>query len=183
MLRLTHPKQRQWSGKMQFPKTAGGYFLAIFLTATLSSCHLAQKTGGVSRNAGKALGLRLKLDHFTIQVEVAPDANQGNPIPADFVAVMDKKLIREISKLSAKDWFERRIQIQRDFPGKVTAASWEWVPGQHGGPISIELSRDFEAAYLFANYLNPGDHRAFIDVRTPVVVNFGPDEFSLQPLK
>lgn len=158
--------------------------LALCLAALLlSSCGIAKKAESVSRGTGKAIGFRLKPEHFTIQVNVDGNANQNNPIPTDFVAVLDKGLIREVSKLTAKDWFERRIQIQRDFPGKVAVASWEWVPGQRAGPIAIDLGRNFEAGYLFANYGNPGDHRAFIDVRGPIVVNLGPDEFSLQALR
>jgi type VI secretion system protein len=120
---------------------------------------------------------------FSIQVNVSDSANQNSPIPVDFVVVRDKKLLPEVSKLAAKDWFERRMQIQRDFPNKVQVVSWEWVPGQHVGSISIAVAPDTLGAFLFANYLNGGDHRGFVDVRSPVAVTFGPEEFSVQQLK
>jgi type VI secretion system protein len=118
-----------------------------------------------------------------MQVNVADLANQNYPIPMDLVTVSDKKVIAEIGKLTAKDWFERRMQVLRDFHGKVAVASWEWVPGQHAGPISVEISPKTRVAYVFANYLNAGGHRALVDVKTPVVVNLGPEDFTIQPLK
>lgn len=124
-----------------------------------------------------------KLAKFTIEVSVSDNANQNSPIPVDFVMVSDKKLLPEVAKLSAKDWFERRVQILRDFPAKVQVASWEWVPGQHVGPISVAVASSTRGAFLFANYLNNGGHRAYVDVHSPVVATFGPEEFSLQALK
>jgi hypothetical protein len=120
---------------------------------------------------------------FSIQVVVSDAANQNSPIPVDFVMVADKKLLQEVAKLSAKDWFDRRVQVQRDFPTKVQVVSWEWVPGQHGGPIAVEVDRGTRAAFLFANYSNGGEHRAAVDPKYPVIVNLGADDFSVQRLK
>jgi type VI secretion system protein len=128
--------------------------------------------------------LKLKsYQKFTIQVNVSENANQNNPIPMDFVIVDDKKLVKEVARLSSKDWFERRTQVQRDFPGKLTVASWEWVPGQHAGPISVDINRDIKAGFLFAQYQNGGDHRAVVDVRAPIVVTCSAEDFNVQPLK
>lgn len=128
-------------------------------------------------------GSAVKDTGFTIQVVVSDSANQNSPIPVDFVMVGDKKLLQEVAKLSAKDWFERRIQVQRDFPTKVQVVSWEWVPGQHGGPIAVQIARETMAAFLFANYSNGGEHRAAVDPRTPVIVTLGTDDFSVQRLR
>lgn len=120
---------------------------------------------------------------FSIVVNVADNANQNSPIPADFVIIQDKKLALEVAKLSAKDWFDRRAQILRDFPTKAQVVSWEWVPGQHAGPIDIDVAPRTTGGYLFANYLNGGVHRGYVDVRSPVVVTLGAEEFSIQQLK
>jgi type VI secretion system protein len=120
---------------------------------------------------------------FSIQIVVAEGANQDSPIPVDFVAVGDKKLLQEVAKLSAKDWFERRVQVSRDFGERVQVVSWEWVPGEHAGPISIDVAGNTLGAFLFANYANAGDHRAVIDVRIPVVLTLAAEQFSLQQLK
>jgi hypothetical protein len=75
------------------------------------------------------------------------------------------------------------MQILRDTQGKVSVASWEWVPGQHAGPIAVAISKKTRVAYVFANYRSGGGHRALVDVRAPVVINLGPEDFSLQALR
>ena len=120
---------------------------------------------------------------FSIQVVVANGANQDSPIQMDFVAVADKNLLADVERLPAKDWFERRVQMQRDYAATIQVVSWEWVPGQHAGPISLDISSKTLAAFLFANYSNGGEHRVSVDLRTPVVVTLGLEDFSLQQLK
>ena len=152
------------------------YFVVFALITGACGC-------GVARKARVPVVSSRKTAKFTIEINVSQNANQNSPIPVDFVMVLDKKLTAEIAKLSAKDWFERRVQIQRDVPNKVQVVSWEWVPGQHVGPISIDVAPKAKAGFLFANYLNGGEHRAYVDVRIPVVATFGPEDFSVQALK
>jgi type VI secretion system protein len=151
------------------------YILGFFLIA-LVGCGLPKKAHVPV--AGSRTNTR-----FTIQVNVADGANQNSPIPVDFVMIADKKLLQEVAKLSAKDWFERRVQIQRDFGPKAQVVSWEWVPGEHSGPVAIDVPGKTIAAFLFAQYLNAGEHRAAVNVKWPVAVNLGAEEFSVQPLK
>lgn len=143
--------------------------------------------GGVGCAAAKKAKVPMvtspKAAKFSIQVNVSDTANQNSPLPVDFVLVKDKKLLPEVAKMAAKDWFERRVQIQRDFPNKVQVVSWEWVPGQHVGAISIAVDPETKGAFLFANYLNGGEHRGYVDVHAPVAATFGPEEFSVQQLK
>jgi hypothetical protein len=157
------------------------YVLRCIILAALLSGLLSCGGNKVSSKVPGAQGRASQ--KFTIQVNVADGANQNYPIPMDLVTVTDKKVIAEIGKLTAKDWFDRRMQILRDFQGKVSVASWEWVPGQHAGPISVEIVKKTRVAYIFANYINAGGHRALVDVRVPVVVNLGPEDFTIQPLK
>ena len=128
---------------------------------------------GFTKKAHVPIATSRKNTRFTIQVVVADTANQNSPIPVDFVMVEDKKLLQEVAKLSAKDWFDRRVQVQRDFAAKVQVVSWEWVPGEHGGPIDVDVAGKTLGAFLFANYGNGGEHRAAVDVNTPVIVSLG----------
>jgi hypothetical protein len=148
------------------------------LLAGLISCGGAKK---VSTSVPGAQGRAAK--KFVMQVNVAEDANENYPIAMDLVTITDKKIIADVGKLTSKDWFERRMQVIRDTQGKVSVASWEWVPGQHSGPISVDIPPKTRVAYVFAKYLNNGGHRALIDVRSSVVVNLGPEDFSLQSLR
>ena len=145
------------------------------LVLLLSGC-------GVSQKAGRTVGLRND-PRFLVHVNVANGANNNNPVAMDLVLLLDKNLVKEVAKLSAKDWFERRIQIQRDMPGKSEIVSWEWVPGQSAGPIAVAVNPATKGAFVFASYLNPGDHRAAIDVRSPVVIQLQDERFSVQAVR
>ena len=128
------------------------------------------------------MGIRKEIKFF-MQVNVSPAANNNNPIAMDFVMVLDKKLIKEVGKLAAKDWFDRRIQIQRDYPNLTEIVPWELVPGQHTGTITVDVNPKAQGAFLFAKYLNAADNRAAVDVHVPVVVNLLEEGFTVQPLK
>ena len=151
--------------------------LSGVLLAGLTSCGGAKVSSAVPGAQGRAT------QKFSMQVNVADGANQNFPIAMDLVTISDKKVIAEVGKLTSKDWFERRSQVLRDTQGKVAVASWEWVPGQHAGPISVAIAPKTRVAYIFANYINGGGHRALIDVKTPVVINLGPEDFSFQSLR
>jgi type VI secretion system protein len=138
---------------------------------------------GLPKKAHVPVAGSRKNTKFNIQVVVADAANQNSPIPVDFVMVGDKKLLQEVAKLSAKDWFDRRLQVQRDFPTKLQVVSWEWVPGEHAGPIDVDVAGNTRGAFLFANYANGGEHRAAVDVKAPAIVTLGSDDFSVQRLK
>lgn len=118
-----------------------------------------------------------------MQINVADGANDNFPIAMDLVTITDKKIIADIGKLTSNDWFERRMQVMRDAQGKISVASFEWVPGQHAGPIAVAIAPKTRVAYVFAKYMNVGSHRALIDVKAPVVINMGVEDFTLQSLR
>jgi type VI secretion system protein len=160
---------------MKFGLSRGSILVAV-LSLAIVAC-------GLSKKAHVPLVGSRTNTKFTIEVVVSESANQNSPIPVDFVMVEDKKLLAEVAKLSAKDWFDRRTQVERDFPTKIHVLSWEWVPGAHAGPIDVDISKNSLAAFLFANYTNGGEHRAAIDLSSPAIVNLGADDFSVQRLK
>ena len=149
---------------------------AVVITALLlCSC-------GVGNKAGRTIGLQND-PPFLVHINVSPAANKNNPVPMDLVLVLDKKIMEAVAKLPAKDWFERRMQIQRDAPGKTEIVSWEWVPGQSAGPIAVHVNKHTKGAFVFAGYLTPGDHRASIDVRQPVVIQLQEERMMVQAVK
>jgi len=161
-------------------------WVATICALLCSSCASVHPPPGVPKSL-KIPGLPKFGGHlkqkFTMQINVSEGANQNAPIPMDLVMILDKKAVPEVAKLSSKDWFERRVQVERDHPGKIIVASWEWAPGEHLGPISVDVDPEFRAGFLFANYLNTSDHRAVIDVRAPIVVNLLAEDFSVMALK
>lgn len=109
-----------------------------------------------------SIGLRPRL---AVAVDIAPNANQNQAIAVDLVEINDKDLAKEVGKMSAADWFQKRAQIRDDFPKpqSLSVVSWEWTPGQVVPKIEIPMRRAPRALLLFARYATPGPHRATVD--------------------
>lgn len=147
----------------------------IFACGVLPPLLLAACFPKVIRTTGKLM----------VNVKVSPQANNNNPVALDLVLVKDKKLFKELMKISAAEWFEKRNQYRLDYPKEIglSAGSWEWVPGQ---VVTIEpIPFKFKAAggLVFANYFTPGAHRAVIDAKKPVVITLGAEGISVTPEK
>src|SRR5215210_4630396 len=116
-----------------------------------------------------ACGVRVPLrpaSKLTIKVAVSPQANNNNPVALDLVLVKDKKLLKELMKLPASEWFQKRNQYRLDYPKEtgLSAGSWEWVPGQVVKIDPMTLRNKFSGGLIFANYFTEGSHRALIDI-------------------
>ena len=119
-----------------------------------------------------------KLD---VTVHISPEANQNNPIAVDLVLVSDKKLLKELTKMSAKDWFLQKHQIQLDNPKEIdlSAGSWEWAPGQAVQLDRLTVRRAIIGGVIFANYFTEGVHRAVINPRKAIVLTLGKEHLSV----
>jgi type VI secretion system protein len=147
--------------------------LPLFLALLFSGCGVRRRTAAiVAPRKG-----------FSVEIVVASGANQNNPVALDLVMVMDKNLLKQLAKTSAKDWFQQREQFQRDYPGKMEVVGWEWVPGQIAGPIKVQVPSKAVGAYLYANYFTPGDHRALVDLKTPISVSLREADLAVTQLK
>ena len=131
----------------------------------------------IAHVAPRALGQ----SKLVVKVNVSPQANNNNPLAVDLVMVKDKKLLKELQKLSAKEWFERRSQYRLDYPKEkgLSFGSWEWVPGQVVMIEPMPLKSKPAGGIIFANYFSPGTHRALIDPRKSVVVNLGAEDITV----
>lgn len=123
-----------------------------------------------------------KLD---LKVHVSPKANNNNPVAVDLVLVSNKKLLQELMKMSASEWFEKRHQVELDYPKETQlgAGRWEWVPGQQVKVDRVTVKFEVVGGVIFANYFNAGAHRAPIDPRKGILVTLGEDSLCVQSLK
>ena len=123
-----------------------------------------------------------KLD---VKVNVSPKANNNNPVAVDLVLVQDKKLLQELMKMSATEWFEKRRQVALDNPKEteLSAGRWEWVPGQEVKLDKVRVKFEVVGGIIFANYFNAGTHRAPIDPRKGIRITLGEDNLCVQSLK
>jgi type VI secretion system protein len=121
---------------------------------------------------------------YLIEVATSAKANRNSPIPVTLVAVRDPKLFEQIVKLSAKQWYEQREQMRRDFPSGTAFSEWDWefVPGQAPPPIFIEIDGQALGGILFANYRSPGDHRFRIGAAQRMRIDLLDDGFAITPL-
>lgn len=118
--------------------------------AIITACSVKQKVRS-------AFGGQLPM-----QVLVAPDANEDSPVAVDIVVVYDRKLLDELLKLPASQWFATKAQFIADHDRKIDVQGWEWVPGQKVEPISIDYRSGAKEVVVFADYHTDGAHRAVI---------------------
>ena len=115
--------------------------------------------------------LNPKVSTRAYAIRVAPGANQDSPVPLELVVVYDKRMLAEVEQLSARDWFQRRAQFERDYPNGFRSMRWEFVPGQSIALHPLELSRrGARGALVFADYLSEGDHRLRLDPYKQVII-------------
>lgn len=145
--------------------------LCVSISLLLSGCLL--------KNPAKLVRSQL-----TVAVSVVPDANANSPIAFDLVTINDKDLAKQVSQMTASEWFQKRDQIRLDFvrKGSVSIQSWEWVPGQVVPNIQISTRKTPKELVVFANYSTSGPHRAKLDPGRPMLITLNRTDMSVQPL-
>ena len=147
----------------------------IIAVLVVSGCGTAEKL-----NPTGFLKRPVRLD-----VQIDNHANSDSPVAVDLVSVNDKDLAKDLAKMTAADWFQKRDQIREDNPKPADLTvmkSWEWVPGQVIGTVQIPMKKKPRALLLFANYATPGPHRAKIDPSITQEVALNQDDLKVQPL-
>jgi len=123
-------------------------------------------------------GPRVGLDEVTL--DVAARANDDTPIAVDFVAVKDADLLKQLTAMSARQWFSEREQFQRDYRQQLAVWGLELVPGQFIAPQRFPLGGEQAAGLLvFASYNTPGAHRLRLDDQRRAWLKFNSREMSL----
>ncbi|MFC3229486.1 hypothetical protein ACFOGJ_19720 [Marinibaculum pumilum] len=133
--------------------------VAAIAAVSLSACSLPRVVPQVSVS--------------TVSFQAASDANQGYATRVDVVAVSTTALVETLSKETATNWFANKDQFLNANPGNVTVWSREVVPGRSAPQVSLNYfgRLDYDAIFVFAEYLTPGDHRAMLgQFENPVVL-------------
>jgi len=119
-----------------------------------------------------------------IEVAITAKANRNSPVPMTLVSVQDPKLFDQIVKMTAKQWYDQREQMRRDFPSGTAFSEWDWefVPGQPPPPMVVQIDGRAVGAVIFANYRSPGDHRFRLGPRRRMRVDLGDDDLTVSPL-
>lgn len=149
---------------------------ALALPLLLSGCPKGPKV------VTKRLPGTAKESKVDVRVSVSPRANGDNPVALDILLVSDKELLKELQKMSASDWFAKREQIVLDHPKEeqLVVLRREFVPGQVVEPARLVVKPEIRAGIVFANYFNPGEHRAVLDPRArDVQINLEEDKLEV----
>ncbi|MCP4702446.1 MAG: hypothetical protein GY862_37145 [Gammaproteobacteria bacterium] len=119
----------------------------------------------------------------TVEFDVGKKANFNSPVAVDLVAVDDISLLWQISRLSAREWFDRRRQFQHDFPLDLQIWEWELVPGEEIPVFEIpNKGKEAMGLMIFANYAAPGLHRVRIGPFAGVLIRLMENELAVYPL-
>ncbi len=115
-----------------------------------------------------------------VKVNVEEKANVNSATRFDILLVYDETLLATVSELTAKDWFEKKYQISRDYPSDsgFDVWNWEWSPGQEIKGLSLPLRSKALACIIFADYNTPGTHRMKISPHYNIIVDLNEREFN-----
>ncbi|KPN91133.1 type VI secretion protein [Pseudomonas nunensis] len=145
----------------------------FILVARFFACAVFLSLAGCS-----LFGPRVDLDNLTL--DVAPRANDDTPIAVDFIAVNDPDLLKQLSGITARQWFTEREQYQRDYRQLMTVWGLELVPGQFIDKQPFPLGGKRAAGLLvFASYNTPGAHRLRLDDQSNAWLKFDSREMTL----
>jgi len=158
--------QRRRSG----PARASCALVAFSCLFLLLSCSVGKK---VRRAFGGSL---------PIEVTVHDDINDQSPVAVDLLIVYDDKIVDDLLKIPAADWFVKKKQFIADHPS-VIVQGWEWVPGQVVDPFKIEYRPGARNVVLYADYHSEGDHRAVVGSPKPFRLVLGERDLSVEVIQ
>ncbi|MEM5299317.1 hypothetical protein VSR82_34025 [Burkholderia sp. JPY481] len=134
--------------------------LARGAAVLLAASGVALAVGGCSM-----LGLSgEKAKWSQVTFTASDDINNNSPVAVDVVLVSDPAMLARLAEMPASKWFTARDDLVKTYPKNLRYRSWEIVPGLH-----LDVSGDAFAgsrvagAFVFANYQDPGAHRARIE--------------------
>lgn len=147
----------------------------------------AWMTVGIAMAAALAAGCipfrggPVKLRGYT--VHSGTEANDRSPVAVDVVVVTDRALVEPVGKLKAAEWFARRAQLRLDHPVGLQVTSLEPVPGQRLPWRRVRWRGKAVAAFVFAAYPTPRDHRVRVDPFPWIVIQLTADSLAVGPLR
>ena len=110
-----------------------------------------------------------------------PDANRSSAVAVDLLFISDPLAAQQIAPLKAEEYFNRRAQLERDFPSGLVIRSWEITPGQILRDVAVHPDCNRVRTLLFARYNTPGDHRQSLGGASSLVVSLKREDFTVSP--
>jgi type VI secretion system protein len=143
------------------------------LGAALIALTLAGCSTGPSWLGGRSIS--------RVSIVSEPDANRDAATAVDLVMSTSNDATAAILKLGARDWFQRKAQLLRDYPDELAVVTWELAPGQAVDDAPIDSPGGLRDAVVFAGYSTPGDHRLRLADDSRVRLRLGESDLRLAP--
>lgn len=120
-------------------------------------------------------------ERLRVSVEAEPGANSDSPIALAVLVVYEDAVLRELSGLTAEQWFEQSEQRLRDNPDfqDFDLLQWEVMPGQAISEVDMQLQERVSEGLVFADYYAEGDHRIRFNTSKRILIVLGPNDFSV----
>jgi type VI secretion system protein len=115
------------------------------------------------------------LNRLTIVTE--PGTNGGMATEIDLVFVTDKKVLKTIEQLKARDYFAQREQMDRDFPTGFKRRSFGLEPSQRQIAYKTQPPCNLVGTLIFVNYNNDKPNRLKIKKVSNGTLALGADDF------
>jgi type VI secretion system protein len=149
------------------------WLLVVAGLVNLSGCGVVNSVSNFILPSGSKLGWT------GVTLVAASDANLNSPVAIDLVLVRDAMALSALTSMSAAKWFSTRADLLKTFPADLRYLSLEISPGQTLTLTSEQIGSDrLAGAFMFANYLTPGEHRMRVDqIEGNVVVRVGNQSF------
>ena len=136
------------------PRRLAGLLLTVCVFGLLGGCAMPSFLS--------FKGDKVTWDELTLAA--SDDVNNNSPVAVDVVFVTDDAMLARVAELPASKWFAARADLVSTFPKALRYQSWEVVPGQHLDVPGDTFDRPrVTAAFIFANYADPGAHRVRIE--------------------
>jgi type VI secretion system protein len=142
---------------------------ALLLTAMLGGCSIVPSWLGGGRSISR------------MSIVSETDANLDGATAVDLVMSTSDEATAAVLKLSARDWFQRKAQLLRDYPDDLRVATWELAPGQAVDQAPVDSPGGLKDAIVFALYSTPGDHRLRLPDESRVRLILGPTDLRAPP--
>ncbi len=96
----------------------------------------------------------------SISMYATADSNNNSALAVDLVIVYNFNLLATLNQMSACTYFASVKQLLLDNPTLLDVWHWELIPGQTVQNFQPPQDKgEGFGAFVFANYLTPGDHR------------------------
>jgi hypothetical protein len=115
---------------------------------------------------GEILSAKSGVSLEEVAISVEEDMNNSGALKVHVVIVYEESLAEELRKMSSRTYFRMVDQLVKDYPDKMKILEWELVAKKRLIPATkVKYPSDHMtplAAFVFADYSSPGEHRARI---------------------